>query len=108
MYLKIKINFRVDSGSNSQNFTPTIRKVSHIEKKNLKDLLKSIPMISVTTDMWKSTNKKIVYMIHIGICRSVRVLSFVHLPPPHCGFKISDNLYKCLKDSGIENKIFTI
>lgn len=31
--------------------------VYDIEKKKLKDLLKSISKISVTTDMWKSTNK---------------------------------------------------
>ncbi|CAI9261935.1 unnamed protein product [Lactuca saligna] len=37
-----------------------------------------------------------------------RVLSFIHLPPPHRGLEIADNLYKCLKDWCIENKVFTI
>nr|GEY25668.1 hypothetical protein [Tanacetum cinerariifolium] len=37
-----------------------------------------------------------------------RVLSFIHLPPPHCGTDIADNLYKCFKDWNIENKVFTI
>ncbi|KAL4579265.1 hypothetical protein LXL04_015403 [Taraxacum kok-saghyz] len=165
-----KINFQVDSGSNSQNFTPAIsdgkfdmmkmreaaahwilmhehpftvveeegfnmmqkrgmvewesfsrvsikkdcEKVFQIEKKKLKDLLKSIPKISVTTYMWKSTNQKIEYMVltdHFVDSYwnlQKRVLSFVHLPPPHRGLEIYDNLYKCLKDWGIENKIFTI
>ncbi|KAL4571024.1 hypothetical protein LXL04_017774 [Taraxacum kok-saghyz] len=165
-----KINFQVDSGSNSQNFTPAItdgkfdmmkmreaaahwilmhehpftvveeegfnmmqkcgmvewesfsrvsikkdsEKVFQIEKKKLKDFLKSIPKISVTTDMWKSTNQKIEYMVLTGHFvdsywnLQKRVLSFVHLPPSHCGLEISDNLYKCLKDWGIKNKIFTI
>ncbi|GKA98783.1 zinc finger BED domain-containing protein RICESLEEPER 2-like protein [Tanacetum coccineum] len=37
-----------------------------------------------------------------------RVLSFIHLPPPHRGTDIADNLYKCFKDWNIENKVFTI
>nr|GEU74330.1 zinc finger BED domain-containing protein RICESLEEPER 2-like [Tanacetum cinerariifolium] len=37
-----------------------------------------------------------------------RVLSFIHLPPPHHGTDIADNLYKCFKDWNIENKVFTI
>nr|KAJ0192915.1 hypothetical protein LSAT_V11C800391930 [Lactuca sativa] len=37
-----------------------------------------------------------------------RVLNFVHLLPPCCGVEIVDNLYKCLKDWCIENKVFTI
>ncbi|KAL7600189.1 zinc finger BED domain-containing protein RICESLEEPER 2-like [Lactuca sativa] len=37
-----------------------------------------------------------------------RVLSFIHLPPPHRGLEIANNLYKCLKDWCIENKVFTI
>nr|GEV06843.1 hypothetical protein [Tanacetum cinerariifolium] len=37
-----------------------------------------------------------------------RVLSFIHLPPPHRGTDIDDNLYKCFKDWNIENKVFTI
>ncbi|KAL4556692.1 hypothetical protein LXL04_034848 [Taraxacum kok-saghyz] len=164
-----KINFQVDSGSNSQNFTPAItdgkfdmmkmreaalhwilmhehpftvveeegfnmmqkhgmvewesfsrvsinkdcEKDFHIEKKKLKDLLKSIPKISVTTDMWKSTNHKIEYMVLTGHFvdsnwNLKKRVSFVHLLPPHRGLEISDNLYNCLKDWRIENKIFTI
>ena len=41
-------------------------KVFEIEKKNLKDLLKSISKTNVTIDMWKSTNQKIEHMVLIG------------------------------------------
>nr|KAJ0212044.1 hypothetical protein LSAT_V11C400164530 [Lactuca sativa] len=89
-------------------------KVFEIEKNKLKNLLKSISKISVTTDMWKSTNQKIEYMVLTGHFvdsnwqLQKRVLSFIHLPPPHRGLEIADNLYKCFKDWGIENKVFTI
>nr|KAJ0225102.1 hypothetical protein LSAT_V11C100042420 [Lactuca sativa] len=89
-------------------------KVFEIEKNKLKNLLKSISKISVTTDMWKSTNQKIEYMVLTGHFvdsnwqLQKRVLSFIHLPPPHRGLEIADNRYKCFKDWGIENKMFTI
>nr|KAJ0219907.1 hypothetical protein LSAT_V11C200100330 [Lactuca sativa] len=89
-------------------------KVFEIEKNKLKNLLKSVSKISVTTDMWKSTNQKIEYMVLTGHFADSnwqlqkRVLSFIHLPPPHRGLEIGDNLYKCFKDWGIENKVLTI
>ncbi|GJU64350.1 zinc finger BED domain-containing protein RICESLEEPER 2-like protein [Tanacetum coccineum] len=92
-------------------------KVYEIEKKKLKNYLKGINKISVTTvttDMWKSTNQKIEYMVltwHFVDSNwrlQKRVLSFIHLPPPHRGTDIADNLYKCFKDWNIENKVFTI
>ncbi|XP_010247968.1 PREDICTED: zinc finger BED domain-containing protein RICESLEEPER 2-like [Nelumbo nucifera] len=37
-----------------------------------------------------------------------RVLNFVHVPPPHCGVDIVDAIYKCLKECGLKNKVFTV
>ncbi|XP_074337649.1 zinc finger BED domain-containing protein RICESLEEPER 2-like [Apium graveolens] len=37
-----------------------------------------------------------------------RVLNFCHMPPPHSGLMISDTIFACLNDWGIENKITTI
>ncbi|XP_058753689.1 zinc finger BED domain-containing protein RICESLEEPER 2-like [Vicia villosa] len=37
-----------------------------------------------------------------------RILSFVHVPPPRRGVDIADAIFKCLKDWGIENKIFSV
>ena len=88
--------------------------VYEIEKKKLKSLLKNFNKISMTTNMWKSTNQKIEYIVLIGYFidsnwkLQKRVLSFVHLPPPHRGVEIANNIYKCLKKWGIENKVYTI
>ncbi|XVE63664.1 hypothetical protein DITRI_Ditri07aG0037900 [Diplodiscus trichospermus] len=88
--------------------------VYEIEKKKLKSLLKNISKISITTDMWKSTNQKLEYMVLTGHFVDSNwklqkpVLSFVHLFPPHHGVEIADNFYKCLKDWSIEKKVYTI
>ncbi|XP_039134230.1 zinc finger BED domain-containing protein RICESLEEPER 2-like [Dioscorea cayenensis subsp. rotundata] len=37
-----------------------------------------------------------------------RVINFVRLPPPRHGVEITDCIFKCLKEWGIENKVFTI
>ncbi|KAL3529787.1 hypothetical protein ACH5RR_009109 [Cinchona calisaya] len=52
----------------------------------------------VTTGHWIDSSWKL----------QKRVLSFVHIPPPRRGVEISDAIFKCLKEWGIENKIFTI
>ncbi|XP_058722747.1 zinc finger BED domain-containing protein RICESLEEPER 2-like [Vicia villosa] len=36
------------------------------------------------------------------------ILTFVHVPPPRRGVDITDAIFKCLKDWGIENKIFSV
>ncbi|GJZ88910.1 zinc finger BED domain-containing protein RICESLEEPER 2-like protein [Tanacetum coccineum] len=64
-------------------------KVHEIEKKKLKNYLKG----HFVDSNWRLQK---------------RVLSFIHLPPPHRGTAIADNLYKCFKDWNIENKVFTI
>nr|GMD95835.1 zinc finger BED domain-containing protein RICESLEEPER 2-like [Ipomoea batatas] len=57
-------------------------KVYEIEKKKLKNNLESV-------------SKK-------------RVLSFINIPPPRGGLQISDAIFKCMKEWGIERKVFTI
>ncbi|WJX20501.1 hypothetical protein P8452_10049 [Trifolium repens] len=37
-----------------------------------------------------------------------RILSFVHVPPPRRSVDIADAIFKCLKEWGIENKIFSV
>ncbi|XP_031254575.1 zinc finger BED domain-containing protein RICESLEEPER 2-like [Pistacia vera] len=44
----------------------------------------------------------------MNVLKNKRVLSFVHIDPPHTGVQIADSVYKCLKEWGIENKEFTI
>ncbi|XP_031277065.1 zinc finger BED domain-containing protein RICESLEEPER 2-like [Pistacia vera] len=84
------------------------------EKTKLKNLLKTIDKISLTTDLWKSSNQKIEYMVLTGHFidsnwrLQKRVLNFVYIPPPRTGILIKDLIYKCAKEWGIENKVFTI
>lgn len=62
--------------------------VYEIEKKKLKNLLKNVDKVSLTTNMLKSKNQKIEYMVVTGHWIDAnwklqkRVLSFVHIPPP--------------------------
>nr|GMC60990.1 zinc finger BED domain-containing protein RICESLEEPER 2-like [Ipomoea batatas] len=39
---------------------------------------------------------------------SKRVLSFINIPPSRGGLQISDAIFKCMKEWGIERKVFTI
>ena len=36
------------------------------------------------------------------------VLSFVHVPPPQRGVDIADAIFKCLKEWGIESKVYSV
>ncbi|XP_031104753.1 zinc finger BED domain-containing protein RICESLEEPER 2-like [Ipomoea triloba] len=89
-------------------------KVYEIEKKKLKNNLESVSKVSLTTDCWKSKNQKIEYMVVTGhwIDSSwklqKRVLSFINIPPLRGGLQISDAIFRCMKEWGIENKVFTI
>ncbi|WOK96158.1 zinc finger BED domain-containing protein RICESLEEPER 2-like [Canna indica] len=88
--------------------------VYEAEKKKLKEQLKDVNKISLTTDLWRSTNQKIGNMVLTGHFVDAnwrlhkRVLNFVHIPPPHRGVEIADTIYKCLKEWGIENKVYTL
>lgn len=84
------------------------------EKKKLKDVLKNIEKISLTTDLWRSKPQKIEYMVvtaHFVDQQwklQKRILSFVHLPPPRKGRDIANCLFKCLKEWEIENKVSSL
>ncbi|KAA8538966.1 hypothetical protein F0562_025658 [Nyssa sinensis] len=85
-----------------------------IEKKKLKTFFKSINKVNITTNMWKSSNQKIGYMVVTGHFidsdwnLQKRVLNFFHVPPPHSGVIVADALQKCFIEWGIEDKVSTI
>ncbi|XP_071695481.1 zinc finger BED domain-containing protein RICESLEEPER 2-like [Rutidosis leptorrhynchoides] len=89
-------------------------KVYENERKRLKSLTNITSTISLTTDCWKSSHQRIEYMVITGHFIDYkwrlhkRVLNFVHVPPPRIGRDIADGIYKCLKDWGIEDKVFSI
>ncbi|CAN1812879.1 Zinc finger BED domain-containing protein RICESLEEPER 2 [Linum perenne] len=82
-------------------------------KKKIMEVLKIAQRISLTTDLWKSS-QTVEYMV--VTCHFVdrnwklqkRILNFCDLPPPHSGISISDALHKCLVEWDIERKIWTI
>ncbi|XP_050907573.1 zinc finger BED domain-containing protein RICESLEEPER 2-like [Lathyrus oleraceus] len=88
--------------------------VYEAERKKLKSTLRTVNKICLTTDLWKSQNQKIEYMVLTGHFIDAdwvlqkHILSFVHVPPPRRGVDIADAIFKCLKDWGIENKIFSV
>ncbi|XP_031266691.1 zinc finger BED domain-containing protein RICESLEEPER 2-like [Pistacia vera] len=88
--------------------------VYEIQKKKLVNLLKSINKISLTTDIWNSSNQKLEYMVLTGhfIDNDWKlqkcVLNFVHIPAPRPGVEIVAVIHKCLIEWGIENKVFSI
>uniref|UniRef100_A0A803MGU0 hAT-like transposase RNase-H fold domain-containing protein n=1 Tax=Chenopodium quinoa TaxID=63459 RepID=A0A803MGU0_CHEQI len=89
-------------------------KAYDIDKKKLKETLKDVDRISLTTDLWRSRPQRIEYMVLTGhyVDRDwklqKRVLSFVHIPPPRKGKDIANCIFKCLKERDIENKVFTV
>ncbi|OMO54853.1 putative Zinc finger, BED-type [Corchorus olitorius] len=88
--------------------------VYEVENKKLKALLRNVNKICLTTDLWRSSNQKIEYMvltahfIDSNWRLQKRIIRFVHIPPPHRDVEIADCIYNCLQEWGIENKVFTI
>ncbi|KAG8364709.1 hypothetical protein BUALT_Bualt18G0026800 [Buddleja alternifolia] len=84
------------------------------EKKKLKNEFKYVNKMSITTDCWKSKNKKIEYLVITGHWidqnwrLQKRVLNFVEVPPPRRGVDIANVIWRCLEDWGIEGKIHTV
>ncbi|XP_027083792.2 zinc finger BED domain-containing protein RICESLEEPER 2-like [Coffea arabica] len=88
--------------------------VYELEKNKLRNKLKNVERVSITTDFWKSKNQKIEYMVITGHWidsdwkLQKRVLSLVHIPPPHRGVEIASSIFKSAKEWGIEHKIYSI
>ncbi|KAL4364154.1 hypothetical protein GQ457_04G009370 [Hibiscus cannabinus] len=84
-----------------------------IGKKRIQKLLNTVKRVSITTDMWTSS-QNIHYMV--VTCHFVDsdfklhkyILSFVDVPPPYSGVCIYDSLFKCLKEWNIETKVATL
>ncbi|KAH7681478.1 Tam3-transposase (Ac family) protein [Dioscorea alata] len=75
---------------------------------------RGMPEWEKVSHLWKSSHQKIEYMVltaHFIDCNwrlQKLVISFVHIPPPRRGVEIADCIFRCLKEWGIENKVFTI
>jgi len=84
-----------------------------IKKKKLKNLLRNVNKVNITTNMWTSSQR----VSHMVVtCHFVdflwhlqkRVLNFFNVLPPHIGVIIADALQKSFIKWGIENKVSTI
>ncbi|CAN1850459.1 Zinc finger BED domain-containing protein RICESLEEPER 2 [Linum perenne] len=84
-----------------------------IFKGKVKELLKHVQRMSLTTDMWTS-NQTMQYMVVTGhfIDKNwklqKRILNFFGVPPPHTGIVLAGALHKCLVDWDVEAKIWSI
>ncbi|XP_027152719.1 zinc finger BED domain-containing protein RICESLEEPER 2-like [Coffea eugenioides] len=101
---------RINRTMNKNDYTSVYER----EKTKLKKQLKKVKKISLTTDFWKSKNKKNEYIVITGHWidsnwrLQKRVLNFVHVLPPHRSIQIADTIFKCLTDWGIVSKVYTI
>ncbi|KAK1402078.1 zinc finger BED domain-containing protein RICESLEEPER 2-like [Heracleum sosnowskyi] len=88
-------------------------KMYALQKKKIRHIFTTVDCISLTCDCWTS-NQNIGYMcvtthyLDSNWILQKKVINFLHLVPPHIGLVISDCIFACLVDWGIENKISTI
>ena len=85
-----------------------------IEKENLKQQLAQIPgRVCLTSDCWTTcTNIGFISLTAHYADKDwklkSKILSFVHMQPPHTWYDLSLKVLQFLKDYGIEKKIFSI
>lgn len=84
------------------------------EKEKLKIELQKIPSrICLTYDCWTAISGEgyisltAHYVDETGILNN-KILSFCDLLPPHTGDALATKIHDCLKDWGIEKKVFTL
>ena len=82
-------------------------------RKKIKSLLSKVNKVNITIDMWTScqdSSYMVVTCHFINATWSLNrsVLNFCSFPPPHTGHAISQTLLKYFRDSGIENKVYSV
>lgn len=91
-----------------------VLKLYNREKEKLKNELDMIRgRICLTLDLWSSLTTDgymtvTVHYIDEGWTLRKKVLIFRHIPPPHNGLLLGDQLIQFLKEWGIERKIFSV
>ncbi|KAH9780517.1 BED-type domain-containing protein [Citrus sinensis] len=90
-------------------------KLFDFEKAKTMALLEDITSkVSITTDMWTSSNQKKGYMVvtvhfidNSWTLRN-RILRFIYVPSPHTAEALSNELAKCLLDWNVDRRLSTI
>ncbi|XP_027192727.1 zinc finger BED domain-containing protein RICESLEEPER 2-like [Cicer arietinum] len=91
-----------------------IEKIYNKEKNKLKDILGRIPnRICLTSDVWTaSTSEGYICLTAHFVDERWRltscVLNFCRMKPPHNGIALEATLFDCLKQWGIDKKVFSI
>nr|GLL25230.1 zinc finger BED domain-containing protein RICESLEEPER 2-like isoform X1 [Ipomoea trifida] len=84
------------------------------EKEKLKNILKRIPSrICLTSDLWTACTVEgyiclTAHYIDNNWKLNSKILSFCAMPPPHTGIQLAKKLLECLKEWGIEKKLFSL
>ncbi|CAA7020907.1 unnamed protein product [Microthlaspi erraticum] len=84
------------------------------EKKKLKLDLENIPSrICLTSDCWTAISGEgyislTAHYVDEKWNLNSKILLFCDMPPPHTGDALASKIYECLKEWGIEEKIFTL
>ncbi|CAL9232934.1 unnamed protein product [Arabidopsis halleri] len=89
-------------------------KTWEIEKNKLKmDLAKIQSRICLTSDCWTAISGEgyislTAHYVDESWTLNSKILSFCDIPPPHTGDALATKIHECLKEWGIEEKIFTL
>lgn len=105
-------NFNTDKSFNTE--VSDIEKIYDRERMKLKDIMGRIPnRICLTSDLWTATTSEgyiclTAHFVDENWKLVSCVLNFCRMKPPHTGIALEAALFDCLKQWGIDKKIFSI
>ncbi|KAK4269452.1 hypothetical protein QN277_022606 [Acacia crassicarpa] len=91
-----------------------VRKMYVKEKEKLKQSMSRIPnRVCLTSDVWTATTSEgyiclTAHFVDDNWRLISKILNFCRMKPPHTGVEMETTLFDCLKQWGIEKKIFSI
>ncbi|XP_019241756.1 PREDICTED: zinc finger BED domain-containing protein RICESLEEPER 2-like [Nicotiana attenuata] len=91
-----------------------VKKVYVREKEKLKQILAKIPnKVCLTSDCWTSSNSEgyicsTAQFVDKNWRLVCKILNFCRMYPPHTGVELATAIYDCLKEWGIDKKVFSI
>ncbi|XP_059289836.1 zinc finger BED domain-containing protein RICESLEEPER 2-like [Lycium ferocissimum] len=91
-----------------------VKKAYIREKEKLKRILAKIPnRVILTSDCWTSSNSEgyiclTAQFVDANWRLVCTILNFCRMYPPHTGVELVDTIYDCLKEWGIDKKVFSI
>lgn len=86
----------------------------NLEKEQLKQSMSRTPnRICLTSDCWTSINNEgfislTAHFVDENWKLNSKFLSFCKMNPPHSGIELANKVFECLKDWGIDRKVFSL